>query len=147
MKKKETEKKALGHFKSCIRPCSEQRFAQLEAIIRSLGRREGDFLVVELCRYPPPLDFIQTACTDKDDEYLIELGIDVKWPHPRMFRISGLDADGCVAVFAGVCLNAEMPDLSRWEDITEEVFSQFAQEPFYEGLRNVHKKTQAQEEG
>lgn len=119
MAKKTDEPKSV--FKELNKCCSEEQFKELTDVISVMRDLRYEFLVVDLLDYPDQLDFIQTTKHD-DDWYLIEIGLEKGGEHDQMFRISDLDLTGCIAIFKEVCVDQQLPNLSNWKDITDEIF-------------------------
>ncbi len=110
-------------FKESISyPCSQEQFEKYEKIITGLRRIHDDFLILEFELNPHRLMFIQTKRNLKNDNYVIEIAFNNGEEHPQMFRMYTSTADECIEVFKNVCVKAELPDLSKWEDVTREIF-------------------------
>ena len=103
-------------------PCSQEQFEKYEKIIAGLRRIHDDFLILEFESNPHRLMFIQTKRNLKNDNYVIEIAFNNGEEHPQMFRMYTSTADECIEVFKNVCVKAELPDLSKWEDVTREIF-------------------------
>ena len=110
----------IGYKRSMDYPCPEESFGDTADIISGLRDLPEEYLVIELQGYPSQMDFIQTA--RNGDKYLIELGLNVGKEKPRIFRLSEEDRDECIEIFRQVCIEAELPDLSSWTDVTIDIF-------------------------
>ena len=119
-------KEGISNSRSLYLTCSEEQFAEICDIISKLRDLRYEHLVVVLYGYPLPLEFIQTvrARWDKDPakDYYIEIGLERGGKHVQMFRSPSITKEECIDVFRTVCMEMTMPDLTEWEDITDEIF-------------------------
>ncbi len=117
-----TKEEGIGYERTVEYPCSEEAFQEIREIISGMRDLLGEYLVVELQGYPGRIRFIQTTRTEDGENYLIEVGLDAGGEKPRMMRLPEIDREGCIRLFQDVCVNIAVPDLSAWEDVTEEIF-------------------------
>lgn len=117
-----------------------EEFQDIEHIIEDLRDLDGEFLTVDMkdsrtaptarpttATVPPgspagPLFFIQTTRTEDGSGYLVEAGMDIGKPQPRVMRLDKIDRSTCIQLFRDVLVKGLVPDFTSWEDVTEEIF-------------------------
>ncbi len=112
--------KGIGNKKELQYPCSSEKFSEIARIINELRNIEGEYLVVELSGYPKYLGFIQT--TRDGDDWLLEIGLKLDNGDTQIFRLPKTEKEACVNIFQTVCVDGNVPDLTKWDDITDEIF-------------------------
>ncbi len=117
----EKDLEGISYNETVKYPCSSNDFKRFEDIIAGLRELSYEHLVVELESYPNPLQFIQTIRYGNDEHFMIEVGIDTGKEKPQIFRSEKQSLDDCISIFRTVCVNAGVPDFSKWEDVTEEI--------------------------
>ncbi len=81
-------------------------------------------MVVALENAPLSIDFIQTTREENSKNYLIEIGLKTSSVRPvNIYRLNEVGLEDTIDLFKEVCMNGELPDLSKWSDVTEEVFT------------------------
>ena len=105
-------------------PIRTNQFYEIKSVISKLRDIEGEFLVVALENAPLSIDFIQTTREENSKNYLIEIGLKTSSVRPvNIYRLNEAGLEDTIDLFKEVCMNGELPDLSKWSDVTEEVFT------------------------
>ena len=131
------EQESVSSFRILYRSCPDNTFLEISEIISKMRAIQWEFLVVELYGYPSPLEFIQTIRNRENGEMFVEIGLDKGGRHVQMFRSPSISTEACIEVFKNVCVNRNMPDLTDWEDITEEIFPKHNITYYFNKIKNA----------
>ncbi len=107
-----------SHQLSASFPCSDTAFKEYAGIIKGLRNLAYEHLVVELNGFPDNLRFIQTIRQDDEKTFMIEIGLKAG-KKTRLYRLEDVAESDCIEIFRSVCLDAALPEMTAWEDVTE----------------------------
>ncbi len=97
---------------------------EIAPFIFNMDEKHNEYLVLDFEENTlfDDLSYMQTI--RESENFLIEIALDLEGELPTIYRMREKELLRVVAIFRDVCLKRQLPDLTTWEDVTEEVFAE-----------------------